>query len=353
MVCSVTTLSPGFRYWPGLTSVMPSRPVNGARIVFLSMVACWLAAWARLLFKSAASLSTCAWEIASAASCAWSRVSVTCAKSAAALSEASCARSESAFSWTRTAPALVSSPDLKRISRTRPAISVVTSTPRMARKLPTAFSCGCQSCWVAFMAVTTTAGWGADPWAICPMMFRNTTKPITATRSSTPKIMMIMRFVTEFLSFLEVVRGRRKACKRVASVPPAAAERLKKRRRVRKALRARLDQSHGRVLLALFRAQHLYVARAAALVLRLNQRKTAGSGALGERLRRQRVRVGLQCIEGVRHVFKGGDDGGLIVGGRFLRGGNRGAALMQELSALEYRLRQRTEKAVDVRARRK
>ena len=30
----------GFNYWPGLTSVMPRRPENGARIVFLSMVAC-------------------------------------------------------------------------------------------------------------------------------------------------------------------------------------------------------------------------------------------------------------------------------------------------------------------------
>ncbi len=206
MVCSVTTLSPGFRYWPGLMSVMPRRPENGARIVFLSMVARWLSAWARLLFKSASSLSTCAWEIASAASCTRSRVNVICARSAAALSEASVARSESAFSWIRTAPALTSSPDLNRISRTKPAISVVTSTPRRARKLPTAFSWGCHSCVAAFMAVTTIGGCGADPCAICCMMFRKTTKPIPATRRTTPKIMMTMRFFTELLSVFRSIR---------------------------------------------------------------------------------------------------------------------------------------------------
>ena len=74
MVCRVTTLSPGLRYWPGLTSVMPSVPENGARIVFLSIVACWSATWARLLFRSAASASSCAWLMAWAANCAWSRL---------------------------------------------------------------------------------------------------------------------------------------------------------------------------------------------------------------------------------------------------------------------------------------
>src|SRR5215831_7460602 len=60
MVCSVTSLSPGFRYCPGLTVVMPSFPANGARMVFLSISACCCATCACLLFKSAASASTCA-----------------------------------------------------------------------------------------------------------------------------------------------------------------------------------------------------------------------------------------------------------------------------------------------------
>ena len=36
-------------------------------------------------------------------------------------------------------------PGLKKIVRTMPPSSVVTFTPRIARKLPTAFNCDCQS----------------------------------------------------------------------------------------------------------------------------------------------------------------------------------------------------------------
>src|SRR6185312_5977604 len=365
MVCSVTTLSPGFRYWPGLTSVMPSRPENGARMVFLSMVACWAAAWARLLFKSASSPSICAWEMAWAANCTRSRVSVVCARSAAASSEASCARSESAFNCTSTAPDLISSPDLKRISRTRPAISVVTSTPRSARRLPTAFSCGCHSCLPAVIDVTTTGGWGAEPCAICCMMLRNTTKPITATRRMTPTIMMSMRFFTEYLSIdLSVGRGcaghsswgwsgtgRGRVRELFVSIPPSAAERLKQSRGVCEALRARLDQRDRRGLIALFGGQHLHVAGAAALVLRLHQAQAVFCRLLGHGLRGERFGVGLQGVQRVRYVLKGGDDRGLVIGGGFLRTGDRGAALMPQLSALEQGLRQRADQVPHVRRR--
>jgi len=53
--------------------------------------------------------------------------------------------------------------------RTRPATSVVTSTPRTARSVPTAFSCGCQSWYSAFMALTVAGGCGPLPMYFCIM----------------------------------------------------------------------------------------------------------------------------------------------------------------------------------------
>src|SRR6185437_8482383 len=295
-----------------------------------------------------------------------SRVSVVCARSAAALSDASCARSESAFNCTSTAPDLTSSPDLKRISRTRPAISVVTSTPRSARRLPTAFSCGCHSCLPAVIAVTTTGGWGAEPCAICFMMLRTTTKPITATRRMTPTIMMSMRFFTEYLS-IELTVGRGcaghaswsssgigrglRAREPLVAIPPSAAERLKQSRGICETLRARLDQRDRRGLIALLGGQHLHVAGAAALVLRLYQAQAVFCRLLGDGLGGERFGVGLQGVQRVRYVLEGGDDGGLVIGGGFLRAGDRGTALMPQLSAFEQRLRQRADQAPHVRRR--
>ena len=60
----------------------------------------------------------------------------------------------SAFSCTSTCPACTSWPERKFTLRTSPAISVVTSTPRTGTRLPTAFSCGCQLTFCAFIAVT-------------------------------------------------------------------------------------------------------------------------------------------------------------------------------------------------------
>ena len=45
--------SPGLRYWPGLTVVMPSRPPKGARMVFFATSAACAASCSRVLFRLA------------------------------------------------------------------------------------------------------------------------------------------------------------------------------------------------------------------------------------------------------------------------------------------------------------
>ena len=102
--------------------------------------------------------------------------------------------SESALSWSSTVPALTSWPDLNSTLRTRPAISVVTSTPRTATIEPTAVSCGCQVRLVACIADTVCGpGFGAE--AIRVLMCRKKPKASKATRTSTPPSMMNIRFV--------------------------------------------------------------------------------------------------------------------------------------------------------------
>src|ERR1700736_6712175 len=98
----------------------------------------------------------------------------------------------------------------------------------------------------------------------------------------------------------------------------------------------------------MLRAQQPQIAGAAALVLRLNQGEAVRRRALGGGLRRERLCVGLERVQGIRHVLKCGDDGGLIVGGRLLGRGNSSPALVHQLSTLENRLRDGAEETVYV-----
>jgi len=194
MVCSVTSLSPGLRYWPGLTAVMPSLPANGARMVFLSTTACCCAASALRLLRSASSLSSWAWLMAWAANCSLSRLSTEADRSAAACSARSWAMSASAFISNSTWPALTSSPDLKCTWRTRPAISEVTSTPRTGTSVPTELNCGCHSDTSALIAVTVCAP-GLGELAISFLICKNLPNASTAIRTRTAPIMMNIRLV--------------------------------------------------------------------------------------------------------------------------------------------------------------
>src|SRR5471032_2646404 len=356
MVCSVTSLSPGLTYWPGLMVVMPSLPAKGARMIFLSTSACCCATSALRLFRSALSLSSWAWLMASAASCCLSRASTVADKSAAACSECSWAMSESAFISNSTSLALTSSPDLNFTVRTRPAISLVTSTPRTGASVPTEVSCGCHSSVSALAAVTVWAP-GLGALAIKPWICLYLPNARTAISSNTQPTMMSIRLVMKlspavFDSDFEASIGfgrrqRRLRLHQLAPVPPAAAQRLEQRGRVGVARRLRLHQRDVGLLVGALGVEQRQIADRAELVLRRRQRQRLRGQRFGLGLRLQRAGVGIERAQAVGNVLEGAQQRDAVLRRRRVVGRFGRVAFGRQRAAVEDRLRQSGAKAPD------
>jgi|SRR5689334_19614902 len=85
--------------------------------------------------------------------------------------------------------------------RTRPATSVVTSTPRIARKVPTAVVCGCHCWYSTLVAVTVVDGIGADAIWLWYFLKPYTLYPTTpATSNPIARSMINMRFFIAYFS---------------------------------------------------------------------------------------------------------------------------------------------------------
>ena len=140
IVCIVNNLSPGLTYCPGLIVTIPTLPLKGAFKFFFDTNEVCCRTCACLAFKSAELASKTFWLIARISSCIRSRSLIIFAKSACALSASKKAISAAWVSSTRTSPARTSIPEVTGTARTIPLTSVLNSTPRNARTLPTALS---------------------------------------------------------------------------------------------------------------------------------------------------------------------------------------------------------------------
>src|SRR5471030_1509462 len=354
MVCSVTSLSPGLTNWPGLMVVMPSLPANGARMVFLSTSACCCATWALRLFRSALSLSSWAWLMASAANCCLSRANTVADRSAAACSACSWAMSESAFISNSTSLALTSSPDLNFTVRTRPVTSLVTSTPRTGASVPTEVSCGCHSS-VSALAAVTVWGPGLGALAIKALICKNLPNARTAISTNTQPTMMSIRLVMKqspavFDSVFEASVGfgrrqRRLRLHQFAPVPPAAAQRLEQRGRVGVARGLRLHQRDVGFLISALGVEQAQIADRAQLVLRGRQRQRGQRFGFGLRL--QRAGVGIERAQAVGDVLEGGQQGDTVLRRRRVVGRFGRVTLGRQRAAVEDGLSQSGAQALD------
>src|SRR6185369_1097782 len=336
MVCRVTILSPGLRYWPGLTVVMPSRPAKGARMVFFETNAACCATLARLTRTSASSASTCARLTAWASYCWRSRASTVAARSAAAWSDCNCARSDSALSSSSTSPAFTSWPERKCRLRTRPAISVVTSTPRTALSVPTALNCGCHSASSAFTADTTCAP-GLGELAISCLICRNLPNASTAINTKTHPNMMSMRLVVRVMVPPKVsgIRGVQ-----VDAIPPAAAQCLEQCCRVGVARGLRLHQRDAGLVVGALRVQQRQVAHRAELVLATHQSERLARERFGFGLGTQRLGIAVERAQGIGHIQERVQHRLLVLGMGFVVGGDGGALLRPQRPAVEQGLQQ-------------
>src|SRR6266571_8868391 len=134
-------------------------------------------------------------------------------------------------------------------------------------------------------------------------------------------------------------RGRRLA-RRLAALPPPAAQRLEQRRRVRIAGGLRLNQPYPGLLVLALRVEEREIVGGAELKLHARHFEAFARRGLRLRLRLQRDRVELEREQHVGHVLERAEHGlpvlreGLVVGGD-------GAALSRlELAGVENRLQQ-------------
>ncbi len=135
-------------------------------------------------------------------------------------------------------------------------------------------------------------------------------------------------------------------------MPPAAAERLKQRRRVGETIGLGLHQVDPGLLIGLLGAQQRKVAGVAVLPLSLGQIQRDLGGIRGGRGCLQALGVLFERRQGVGDILKGGQDRAAILFGRLNIGGLRGALLVQQRSALEDRRGQRRAQTPEARARR-
>ncbi len=123
---------------PRFTSRMPSLPANGARMVFLAMVARMASALAWFCFSVASAVSSSDCETVLSARNFRVRSKVCFASCACASAARNCASSDDVSSRTSKSPCFTVAPDSKAISLTVPAISGATVTPCAALTEPTA-----------------------------------------------------------------------------------------------------------------------------------------------------------------------------------------------------------------------
>ena len=98
--------------------------------------------------------------------------------------------------------------------------------------------------------------------------------------------------------------------------------------------------------------EHLEIVRAAGLVLNLCQSQAFRGRLLGARLRRQDLGIALESQQAVRDVLKSRQHRGPVVRRGLLSRGHGRSPLMQELPALEQRLRDRSGDVPNSRCRR-
>src|SRR5256885_16193354 len=166
------------------------------------------------------------------------------------------------------------------------------------------------------------------PWA--EMLFfitppRNALKPNSPPKS-TPTIasMMIMRLVinaTPRILPARSVSALRRGCARLLAIPPAAAQCLKQRRRVRVARCLRLNEPDLRLLVLALRVEKHEIARRAELQLFDRHLEAFAPGGLGIGLGLGRTQVDLKGKQHVGDVLERAEDRllilreGLVVGG--------------------------------------
>src|SRR6266851_8188724 len=160
MDCSVASSVPEERTCPNSTWRMPILPSNGARMVFLAIVARSWATLASACLKRASAASRSATVLWSFLRRLRARSRVCLARVASASAAVSCASSTEVSSLTSTAPLRTAMPESKKISRTVPGNSELTITLCTATSEPMA---GCEPChsvaWTC--AVVTASGGGA------------------------------------------------------------------------------------------------------------------------------------------------------------------------------------------------
>ncbi len=115
---------------------MPTRARNGARMVFLAMIALVRTIWACATSKSARARSTSSCVVASS----WLRCCLRVSTDLVSAAWASCARSSASSTETSSAtnsvPASTICPGMSRTSRTVPASSFFKLIERKARTVP-------------------------------------------------------------------------------------------------------------------------------------------------------------------------------------------------------------------------
>src|SRR5260370_35396291 len=111
----------------------------------------------------------------------------------------------------------------------------------------------------------------------------------------------------------------------VLAVPPAAAERLKQRRGVRKAIGLRLHESDQSRLVSVLCGKQSQIIDGTELQLSARNSKALEGGALGRISRFQSLGIELNRMQRVGDVLEGGDDRAAIHRRRLIEGGIGGA----------------------------
>ena len=192
--------APLSRNWPRLTWRMPSRPANGARMVFLARTARRLSTCARVCLACASAASASAAETRFLARMVRARSRLARARSALAAADRSWACSMAVSSSTSTSPALTVAPDSNAMVLTVPETSALTMTPWTAVTEPMAVRVGCQRS--AFTSAVVTVSGGGTNWAPCAAIVWNCSslRPASAPpRSSRPTTVRMIFFVMSLL----------------------------------------------------------------------------------------------------------------------------------------------------------
>src|SRR5437867_10834257 len=227
------------------------------------------------------------------------------------------------------------------------------SAPRTARSVPTAWNSPCHSANCAFAVETVCGGMPFAAMSARIMTPKSALKPNSPPKSATTiASMMIMRLVIlRLLKFLFSVCDFRGQPVLPFALPPSAAQRLEKRRRVRIARRLRLNETDLRLFVLALRVVEREIARRAELELRARHFEAFARGGLGLGLRLERDRVELQSKQHVRDVLERAEHGLLILREGLIVGRFCAALSRLELSRVENRLKQAGADVPDSRSR--